>query len=83
MASAYMFSEDMFVWVDESGSDSKDQLRKYGYALHGERAICRRLLVCGKRISAVDALSTESLVALELTDGRLMVMPSLTLSEAV
>ena len=31
MANVYMFSKEMFVWVDESGSDSKDQLRKYGY----------------------------------------------------
>ena len=69
MASVYMFSEDMFIWVDESGSDSKDQLRKYGYALCGERAVCRRLLVRGKRVSAIAALSTEGLVALELTDG--------------
>ena len=69
MASVYMISEEMFVWVDESGSDSKDQLRKYGYALRGERAICRRLLVRGKRISAVAALSSEGLVALELMDG--------------
>ena len=69
MASVYMFSKDMFVWVDESGSDSKDQLRKYGYALRGERAVCRRLLVRGKRVSAIAAISTEGLVALELTDG--------------
>ena len=69
MASVYMFSEQMFLWVDESGSDSKDQLRKYGYALRGERAVCRRLLVRGKRVSAIAALSTEGLVALELTDG--------------
>ena len=70
MASVYMFPEEMFVWVDdESGSDSKDQLRKYGYALRGERAVCRRLLVRGKRVSAIAALSTEGLVALELTTG--------------
>ena len=54
-------SEEMFVWIDESGSDSKDQLRKYGYALRGEKAVCRRLLVHGKRISAIAALSTEGL----------------------
>ena len=33
MASVYTFPTDMFVWIDESGSDSKDQLRRYGYAL--------------------------------------------------
>jgi transposase len=69
MASVYMFPEEMFVWIDESGSDSKDQLRKYGYALRGERAVCRRLLVRGKRVSAIAAISIEGLVALELTAG--------------
>ena len=69
MASVYVFMEDMFVWVDESGSDSKDQLRQYGYALRGERAVCRKLLVRGKRVSAIAGLSTEGLAALELTDG--------------
>ena len=69
MASVYMFSKDMCVWVHESGSDSKDQLRKYGYALRGERVVCRRLLVRGKRVSAIGAFSTEGLVALELRDG--------------
>ena len=78
-----MFPQDMFVWVDESGSDSKDQLRKYGYALRGERAVCRKLLVRGKRVSAIAALSTEGLVALELTDGSVDGDTFFTLSEEV
>ena len=73
VVSVYMFSEDMFVWVDESGSDSKYQLRKYGYALCAERPVCRRLLVRGKRVSAIAAISTEGLVALELTDGSVVI----------
>ena len=32
----------MLVWVDESGSNLKDMLRKYGYALNGEWAVCPR-----------------------------------------
>ena len=48
-----MFSEEMLVWIGESRSDSKDHLRN---ALRGERAICRRLLVQGKRVSAITAL---------------------------
>ena len=56
----------LFICVDESGSDSKVQLRKYSYALRGERAVCRRLHVYGKCVSAIAAISTEGL---ELTDG--------------
>ena len=66
---AFMASVNLFVWVDESISHSKDQLSKYGYALRGERAVCRRLLVCGKCVSVIAAISTESLVALKLTEG--------------
>ena len=35
------------VWVDETGCDRRDILRKSGYAFRGERAICHRLLVRG------------------------------------
>ena len=69
MASVYTFPTEMFVWIDESGSDSKDQIRRYGYALQGERAVCRKLLVRGRRVSAIAALSSHGLIALELTDG--------------
>ena len=39
VASVYTFPTEMFVWT---GSDSKDQLRRYGYALRGERAVNTR-----------------------------------------
>ena len=62
----YTFLTEMFVWIDKSGSD---QLRRYSYALRGERAVCRKLLVQGRRVSAIAAISSQGLVALELTDG--------------
>ena len=68
-SSVYTFTTEMFVWIDESGSDSKDQLRRYGYALRGEWAVCRKLLVRGRRVSAIAAVSSQGLIALELTDG--------------
>ena len=68
VANVFTFSKEMFVWVDETGSNMKDMLRKYGYALRGERAVCPRLLVRGQRISAISAMSTEGIVANELTN---------------
>ena len=67
MASVYTFTKEMLVWVDETGSNMKDMLRKYGYALRGERAICHRLLVRGQRISLIAAMCTEGMLAVELT----------------
>ena len=59
----------LFVWVDETGSNMKDILRKYGYALRGERAVCPRMLVRSQWISAIFAMSTEGIVANELTNN--------------
>ena len=42
---------------------------KLHVSMHTERAVCRRLLVHGKRVSAIAALSSQGLVALELIDG--------------
>ena len=55
------------MWINESGSDSKDQLRRYGYALRGERAVYRKLLVRGRRVSAVAAISSQGLIAWTVT----------------
>ena len=66
MASVYTFPKETLVWVDETGSNMKDMLRKYGYALRGERAICH-LLVRGQRISSIAAMCTEGMLAVELT----------------
>ena len=62
VASVFTFAKEMLVWVDESGSNLKDMLRKYGYALHGE------LYVLGYQwISSIPAMSTERILAVELT----------------
>ncbi len=69
MAEVQMYSADKFVWVDETGCDKKDQIRRFGYALRGEYPVYHRFLHRGKRISAIAALSTDGVVALELTKG--------------
>ena len=69
VASIFTFSRDMFVWIDETGSDLKEMLRRYGYALRGERAVCHRLQVRGQRISAIAAISSDGLLGVELTTG--------------
>ena len=33
MASIVTFTKDMFFWIDETGSDLKEMLRCYGYAI--------------------------------------------------
>ena len=69
MANIATFTKDMFVWVDETGSDLKEMLRRYGYALRGERAVCNRLQVRGQRVSAIAAISTDGFLGADFTTG--------------
>ena len=68
MAQTFLFERKMFVWIVETGSDARNHIRKYGYALRGERATTHRFLSRGKRINAIAAISSEGLLAFELKD---------------
>ena len=69
LANTYIFSRDMFVWVDETGCIYKDMLRKYGYSLPSERAVSEIFMIRGQRISSIAAISIEGLLALETTSN--------------
>lgn len=69
MASIVTFTKDKFVWIDETGSDLREMQRRYGYAIRGERAVCRRLQVRGQRISAIAAICTDGLLGVDFTTG--------------
>ena len=47
------FNVNMFVWLDETGTDKRDQFRKYGYALKGVTPTYQRFLSRGERINAI------------------------------
>ena len=61
------FPRECFVWIDETGCDARSHIRKFGYSLRGEPAVYHRLLVRGKRISAIAAISSNGLLGVELT----------------
>ena len=52
--------------MDESGSDARNHIRKFGYAPLGQAPVYHRFLSRGKRISAIAAISSEGLVGVEL-----------------
>lgn len=63
------FPKEMLVWVDETGCDKREMLRKSGYSFRGERAVYQKLLVRGRRISAIAALSwTGGILDVEITN---------------
>ena len=66
MAEILQFSHHL-VWVDETGSDARSHIRKFGYSVRGIPPFCDRIVIHGKRVSAIAAISNEELVGVELT----------------
>ena len=64
-----MFTRDMFVWIDETGSDARDHMRKFGYALRGMTPTAHRLLARGQGVNAIAALASSGVVAIDLVLG--------------
>ena len=43
-------SKDLFVWVDETGCDRRNYVRKYGYAIRGQTPVSSQFQVRGKKV---------------------------------
>lgn len=69
MAEIQMYHRDCFVFIDETGCTSKDHTRKFGYAMRGESAVEHRWVHRGNRISAIAAMTTTGILAVELMTG--------------
>ena len=63
----YFLILESFVWIDETGSNKKDHIRKYGYALKGVTPVYHRLLCHGERYNAIAAVSCTDVLALEVS----------------
>ena len=69
MARMQSYNRNLLVWVDETGSDRRDIIRKYGYAIRGQYPVCHRLLERGPRVSAIAVMSRDGIIALDLHKG--------------
>jgi len=69
MAWMSLYSRNFLVWVDETGSDHRDHARKYGYAIRGQYPVYHRLLDRGPRVSAIAAMCTDGVIAVDLHRG--------------
>ena len=56
------YSPDMFVFIDETGADRRNTLRKYGYSLRGKPATKKALLVRGERVSAIACMTINGIL---------------------
>jgi hypothetical protein len=69
LAEVVLYDPNLLVFVDETGSNRKDAMRKFGYSLRGQRCIAKKLLVRGKRVSAIATLSTERVLDVKFVTG--------------
>ena len=69
IAQVSQFDPGCFVWVDETESDVRNHICKFGYELHGQTPQHHRFLVRGKRISAIAAISSDGFFGADLTTG--------------
>ena len=64
-----VFEPEMIVWVDEMGSDWRNEVRSYGYSLRGMRAVSHVLRVGGKRLNAIAAMSLQGVEDIYVAEG--------------
>ena len=71
MADISVYDPDMLVWVDESGCDRRNTIRKYGYSIRGIPLCNQHLLVRGTRYSAIPVVSTAGVHDVYLAEGNI------------
>ena len=61
-AEVALYDSGMFVFLDETGSDRRNVLRKYGYSFRGIPAVSHKLLVRGQHLSTMACISIHGLL---------------------
>ena len=64
-----VYSPDMLIFLDESGADRRNMLRKYGYSMRGKPAQKHTLLVRGEHVSAIANISVSGLLDVDVVKG--------------
>lgn len=64
-----LYDPNMLIFLDESGSDRRDCLRKYGYSPRGKPPTCHKLLVRGEHISLIAFMSTAGILDFRVVHG--------------
>ena len=64
-----VYKPEILLFLDESGTDRRHSLRKYGYSIVGKPALCTSLLLRGTRYSVIAAMSLHGIVDTYITSG--------------
>ena len=57
-----IYEPEMLIFLDETGSDRRNSIRKYGYSLRGKPLVSHELFVRGERISAIAFMSMNGML---------------------
>lgn len=68
-AEVSVYDPSMLVWIDESGCDRRNCIRKRGYGIKGITPQEHRLLIRGKRYSAIPIISLQGIHDVCLLEG--------------
>ena len=68
MAEVSVYSPRMLLFIDESGWDQRNRLRRYGYSIRGMTPQDYRLLVRGVRHSAIPVMSIDGILDVVLLE---------------
>ena len=64
-----VYSPEMLIFVDETGADRRNSLRKYAYSLRGKPAKNHSLMVRGERVSAIACMSMAGILDVKTLKG--------------
>ena len=69
VADVFLYAQDTLIFVYESGTNCTDTAQKFGYSLREKPVRAQKLVVHGKHVPAMAAMSTEGLVAFKIVRG--------------
>ena len=62
VADVSLYQRETLLFIDETGTDNRDTIRKYRYSLRGKPLKAQKLLVRGEHLSCMVAMSIEGIV---------------------
>ena len=63
------YNPEMLIFLDETGADRRNTLRKYGYSIRGKPAQKHSLLVRGEHVSGIALISVNGLLDVDVVKG--------------
>ena len=64
-----VYEPEMLVFIDETGTDRRNLIRKYGYSMRGRPLRNHSFLVRGERVSAIACISMDGLLDVKTLTG--------------